>query len=72
MKTIDCEYFRENIKNTIQNSGLNIGTVYFIMKDFCNDLEANYYNQVNFEAAQLQQEVQKTKETVEEITKEIE
>jgi hypothetical protein len=67
MKTIDCEIFRENIKNTIQNSGLNIGTVYFIMKDFCKELEVSYYNQVNFEAQKLQEETQKAKEAVEEV-----
>jgi hypothetical protein len=67
MKAIDCEYFRENVKALIQNSGLNIGTVYFIMKDFCNDLEASYYNQVNFEVQKLQEETQKAKEAVEEV-----
>jgi predicted house-cleaning noncanonical NTP pyrophosphatase (MazG superfamily) len=72
MKTIDCEYFRENIKNIIQNSGLNIGTVYFIMKDLCNELENSYYNQVNFEAQKLQEETQKAKEAVEEVAKETE
>jgi hypothetical protein len=37
------------------------------MKDFCNDLEASYYNQVNFEAQKLQEETQKAKEAVEEV-----
>lgn len=43
------QIFKENINATIQNSGLDIGVVYFIMKDIYSDLEKMYYAQINKE-----------------------
>jgi hypothetical protein len=62
MKTIDCEYFRENIKNVIQNSNLNIGIIYYIIKDIFNEIESLYYNQIDYEVSQQ-------KENIDEIEK---
>lgn len=43
------QIFKENINAVIQNSGLDIGVVYFIMKDVYSDLEKMYYAQINKE-----------------------
>lgn len=43
------QIFKENINAIIQNSGLDIGVVYFIMKDVYSDLEKMYYAQINKE-----------------------
>lgn len=41
--------FKEQIKDIIYNSGLNIGAVYYILKDILRDIEIQYINQVNKE-----------------------
>ena len=41
------QIFKENINAVIQNSELDIGVVYFIMKDVYSDLEKMYYAQIN-------------------------
>lgn len=43
------QIFKENINAVIQNSELDIGVVYFIMKDVYSDLEKMYYAQINKE-----------------------
>lgn len=43
------QFLKEQINYTIQNSGLDIGAAYFIMKDIMGDLEHSYYAQINKE-----------------------
>lgn len=43
------QILKEQINYTINNSGLDIGAAYFIMKDIINNLEHLYYAQVNKE-----------------------
>lgn len=39
----------ETLNNVIQNSGLDVGAAYFIVKDILHDLEVLYYSQINSE-----------------------
>lgn len=43
------QILKEQINYSIENSDLDIGAVYFIMKDIINNLEHLYYAQVNKE-----------------------
>lgn len=43
------QILKEQINYAIQESGLDIGAAYFIMKDVINNLERLYYAQVNKE-----------------------
>lgn len=43
------QILKEQVNYVIQNSGLDIGIVYFIMKDVMNNLEKLYYAQLNKE-----------------------
>ena len=43
------QILKEQINYAIQESGLDIGAAYFIMKDIINNLEQLYYSQVNRE-----------------------
>ena len=43
---------REQITTIIRNSGLNIGAVYYILKDILRDIELQYISQVNKEFAE--------------------
>lgn len=43
------QILRETIVHVIQNSGLDIGAAYFIVKDIFNDVERSYYAQLNQE-----------------------
>lgn len=46
------QFFKETIKNTIQNSGLDIGIIYYILKDIFREIEALYFTQINREIAE--------------------
>ena len=43
------QMLKEQINYVIQNSGLDIGAAYFIMKDIMSNLERLYYAQINKE-----------------------
>lgn len=47
--TKDYRILRDTLEQVIQNSGLNIGAVYYITKDLLNDLEKLFMAQVNDE-----------------------
>lgn len=47
--TKDYKILRDTLERVIQNSGLNIGAAYFIVKDLMNDLEQLFIAQVNAE-----------------------
>ena len=43
------QIFKETINNVIQNSNLDIGAAYFILKDIFSVIEKAYYAQLNME-----------------------
>jgi hypothetical protein len=43
------QILKESINNIIQNSNLDIGAVYFILKDIYKEIEMMYYTQINSE-----------------------
>ena len=43
------QVFRETLKQVIQNSGLDIGVAYFILKDVFSEIKTLYYAQLNKE-----------------------
>lgn len=45
----DYYFFKEQINRTIQNSGLDIGMIYYIFKDIYTNIENTYYAQINKE-----------------------
>lgn len=53
---INYEALNRQINNSIQQSGLDIGAAYFIIKNICNDMEKLYYAQLNKEAMESQEE----------------
>lgn len=57
------QIFKEQINNLIQNSNLDLGAVYFIMKDVMNNIEHLYYAQINKELLE-----ESKKETIETIS----
>ena len=51
---IEYERLRETIRESIQNSGLDVGAAYFILKDVYRDVENTYYATMNNELMNLQ------------------
>lgn len=51
------QLFKEKINYVIQNSGLDIGAVYFILKDIFSDIEKLYYAQINKECLEEAQKI---------------
>lgn len=51
------QILKETIVHVIQNSGLDIGAAYFILKDIYNDVERAYYAQLNQECLEEAQEI---------------
>lgn len=43
------QFLKEKVNYVIQDSNLDIGAVYFVMKDIMNNLEHLYYAQINKE-----------------------
>ncbi len=50
------EVLRQQLIYTIQNSGLNIGAAFFILKDVFHEVEALYKNTVEAELDEKKQE----------------
>lgn len=61
----DYNDFRNVTVYNIQNSGLDVGVVYFILKDILAEVEKSYISQVNKEIAEEKKSSEKEK-TVEE------
>lgn len=61
----DYNDFRNVTVYNIQNSGLDVGVVYFILKDILAEVEKSYISQVNKEIAEEKKSSEK-KKTVEE------
>ena len=43
------QILKESINNVIQKSNLDIGAIYFILKDIFKEIEVLYYSQINRE-----------------------
>lgn len=54
------QIFKETINQIIQNSGLDIGAVYFILKDVFSDIEKMYFAQINSECLKEAKEINNT------------
>lgn len=46
----DYEGFKARLNYSIQNSNLDVGAIYYILKDTINEVEKLYYAQLNKEA----------------------
>ena len=55
------QILKEQINYSIENSGLDIGAAYFIMKDIMNNLEHLYYAQINKECLENAENNEKEK-----------
>ena len=56
------QIFREALKQVIQNSGLDIGVAYFILKDVFSEIESLYYAQLNKECLEEAKKINTTNE----------
>ena len=54
----DYQILKESINGMIQKSGLDIGAVYFILKDIFREVENLYYSQINREIMEDSKEEQ--------------
>ena len=52
------QIFKETINNVIQNSKLDIGAVYFILKDTFLEVERTYYAQLNKECLEEAEKIE--------------
>lgn len=57
----DYNDFRNVTVYNIQNSGLDVGVVYFILKDILTEVEKTYISQVNKEIAEEKKSNEKEK-----------
>ena len=55
------QILKEQINYSIENSSLDIGAAYFIMKDIMNNLEHLYYAQINKECLENAENNEKEK-----------
>lgn len=55
------QILKEQINYSIENSGLDIGAAYLIMKDIMNNLEHLYYAQINKECLENAENNEKEK-----------
>lgn len=56
---LNIEFFKNSMVDTINNSGLEIGIVYYVLKDILKDFEGNYFDYLN---SALQEEREKIKQ----------
>ena len=63
------QILKEQINYAIQNSGLDIGAAYFILKDIFTDIAKMYYGQVNKELLEEAENKTKSNETHKETDK---
>ena len=61
MNNLKLKKLDETIRSDIQNSGLSIGSVYYILKDIQHDVEFSFMSSLNSEL--LQQENDNTAES---------
>ncbi len=53
------EVFKQSIKKYIQNSELDIGVVYYILKDIYKEIENLYYTTLNRESMEITKQQEK-------------
>ena len=58
------QLLKESINALIQKSGMDIGAVYFILKDVFREIETLYYSQINREI--MEESKEENKEIIEE------
>lgn len=58
------QLLKESINALIQKSGMDIGAVYFILKDIFREIETLYYSQINREI--MEESKEENKEIIEE------
>ena len=63
------QILKEQINYAVNNSGLDIGAAYFIMKDIMNNLEHLYYAQVNKECLEEAEKNEMLDDSKENISK---
>lgn len=61
MNNLKLKKLDETIRSDIQNSGLSVGSVYYILKSIQHDVELSFMSSLNSEL--LQQENDNTAET---------
>lgn len=54
--TKNYQILKESINNLMVNSGLNIGAIYFILKDIYQEIEKIYFAQINKELLEEQEQ----------------
>jgi len=64
------EVFKQSIKKYIQNSELDIGVVYYILKDIYKEIENLYYATLNRESMELAKQQEKENNDVQEKAEE--
>lgn len=57
------DHFSKQLLGLINNSNLNISTVYYIIKDMCNTLERGFETSAHQQYLQFCEETNKEKET---------
>lgn len=65
-----AELFKAKMNNLINNSGLNAGMVYYIMKDVVRTVEEGYYSAVEQTIMQKEKERQEQAKEQEDLEKE--
>lgn len=60
------QIFKEKINYIIQNSNLDIGAVYFILKDIFGEVEKTYYAQLNEECLKEAQKIEEENKNINE------
>lgn len=60
----DYQILKESINSIIQKSGMDVGAVYFILKDIFREIETLYYSQINREI--IEESKEENKEVIEE------
>lgn len=64
------QIFKETLKKVIQDSELDIGVIYFILKDLFIELESVYYAQINKELIEEAKENADSKDKDESVSDE--
>ncbi len=66
------QILKEQINYAIENSGLDIGAAYFIMKDIINNMEHLYFAQINKECLEETEKAENNIEIIDETNKDSE
>lgn len=66
------QILKEQINYAIENSGLDIGAAYFIMKDIINNIEHLYFAQINKECLEETEKAENNIEIIDQTNKDSE